>query len=433
MADEPTTDGPEPTVPTPGHFLPGGAGDAAPGTAAPPPTAVTRQPLTLGKAQPVRGPVDPMLRKAAPLPYEPGHTGYGAPPPAPLPGAPTTPLTPTHQRGGTRPTGWQSASARSAPPYAATPPDLKPPRRYGKPLIAGFSALMLVLLAGGGYASFRLIDSFDKTVENPLARPSVRQTEPPAPAPPQPTVTVTVKPVPDAVRVKQNALYKVGKVAAVGCRRPAIKPSTEVAVLKYYQALLPCLNRAWEPLVRKAGYPFRAPKLVLYTKYQSSCYGEEPGLASYCGQDETISVVASNDLKAYKIDRDIAEVEMMDTLAHEYGHHVQLLTNILISAHSREGWAKTEAAKLQESRRVELQANCLGATFLGANRGTLGLTGRIYDIWEFQTRNSGDEYNPKKKRDHGSRKNVWAWSGNAFKTTNPASCNTFTAPAARVS
>lgn len=123
----------------------------------------------------------------------------------------------------------------------------------------------------------------------------------------------------------------------------------------------------------------------------------------------------------------------MDTLAHEYGHHVQLLTNILISSTSREGWAKTTAAKLEESRRAELQATCLGAAFLGANKKSLGLGGEKLDTWEFQTKHSGDEYDPKKVRDHGSRKNTWLWAGAAFKTTSPASCNTFTAPPAKVS
>jgi predicted metalloprotease len=438
MADDTTpetTPTPERSLaPKPGYFLPGGAGESAVETGTASPRAVPRQSLGLGKAHPVRPPVDPSLRKAKPLPAEPGQTGFGAPPPTPLSDAPATPLTGTKQPGGPRPVvGWHSTSTRKPPQFSTEPPQLKPPARYSKPFIAGFSALMLVLLSGGVFAGSKLIDSYDDTVENPLARPSVKQTEEPLPAPPQPTVTVTVQPVPDAVRVKQNKLYAVGKVPSVKCTEPKIKPSTEAALLKYYQTLLPCLNKAWAPLVRKAGYPFRAPKLVLYRSSQRSACTGEADLAFYCGDDETITIRSSVDLKNYRTHKEAARVRMMDTLAHEYAHHVQMLTNILISANSREGWAKTEAAKLEERRRVELQASCLGAAFLGANRTTLGLTGRRHDIWEFQAKHSGDEYNPKKKRDHGSRKNMWAWVGPAFTTTNPASCNTFTAPAARVS
>ncbi|TWD81784.1 putative metalloprotease [Kribbella amoyensis] len=431
MADEPTPATPDPATPRPGHFLPGGAGESTDGTTGTPRQA-TRQPLALGKAQPVRRPLDPKLRKAAPLPTEPGQTGFGTPPPAPMPGASATPLTRTTQRGGVQSVGWHSASTRGAPQFSAQPPDLKPPRRFSKPLIAGLSVLVLLTVAAGGYGSVRLIDSYDDTVANPLARPSVKQTEPPLPAPPQPTVTVTVKPVPDAVRVKQNKLYAVGKLRSVRCVEPAIKPLSEDAILRYYRALLPCLNKTWAPLVRKAGYPFRAPKLVLYAKGQTACPGETD-LAFYCGKDETITMRADQDLKNYRINGEGARVDMLDTLAHEYAHHVQLLTNILISANSREGWATTEAAKLEERRRVELQAGCLAAVFLGANKTTLGLTGRKLDLWQYQVKHSGDEYNPKKKRDHGSRKNHWLWAGPAFTSQNPASCNTFTAPPAKVS
>lgn len=424
--------------PRPGHFLPGGAGDApldAAGTPVPP-LQTARQELGLGKARPVRSTTDRSLRRGTPLPPDPlAAGGFGAPPSAPLSGAPVTPLQGTRQLGGARPVGWHSTSTRTGvPQFTAAPPPLKPPRRFSKPLIAVCSVLGLIALGGGAVASYKLIDNFDNTVENPLARPSVRPSEEPAaPAPPQPTVTVTVPTVPDAVRVQKNELYTVGKVPSVRCTEPAVRPTTQANVLKYYQALLPCLNKAWAPLVRKAHYEFRAPRLVLYSKSLPSACSGESDTAFYCPTDETISMRWQQDVKNYKIDKESTRVDMMDTLAHEYGHHVQQLTNILISADSREGWAKTQAAKLEESRRVELQANCLGAAFLGANKVSLGIKGNKLRAWEYMTKHSGDEYNPKKVRDHGSRKNQWVWSGSSFKTTSPASCNTFTAPGKKVS
>jgi predicted metalloprotease len=293
--------------------------------------------------------------------------------------------------------------------------------------------LLLALLAGGGIASLKLADSYDSSVQNPLAQPSVRQSDAPLPAPPQPTVTVTVKPVPDDVRVKKNKLYTVGRLPSVKCTEPTIKPNSQSAILRYYQALLPCLNNDWGPLVRKAGYPFRAPRLTLLSKQTSSDCTGETDTAYYCPSDESINMDWQQDLKRYHQDPLDARTWMMDTIAHEYGHHVQFLTNIGISSDSREGWAKTPAAKLEETRRLELQATCLGAAFLGANKTSLGFTGEKLDVWEFQTQHSGDEYNPKKIRDHGSRKSQWAWAGPAFKSTNPASCNTYTASPARVS
>lgn len=303
-------------------------------------------------------------------------------------------------------------------------------------IVSTLSALVLIVLGGGVIASYKMMDPFDSSVENPLSRPSIRPSEnpaDPAPAPPQPTTTVTVQPVPDEVRVKKNKLYTVGKLPAVKCVEPKVKPNSQANVKKYYEALLPCLNETWEPLVLKAGYPFRQPKLNMATKKSKTACQGEISTAFYCGEDESINMLWQDDVKHYKQSPINARADMLDTMAHEYSHHVQMLTNIIISSQSREGWMKTEAAKLEESHRVELQASCLGATFLAANKNTLGLRGSLLQVWEYQSKHSGDEYNPAKKRDHGSRKSYWSWVGPAFKSANPASCNTFTAPPAKVS
>ncbi|ONI78290.1 hypothetical protein BWI15_02095 [Kribbella sp. ALI-6-A] len=433
MTDAPTEPDPapesQPTVPAPGHFLPGGDGEPGPSQEAVSRPVRRPQPMGLSKAKPISAD-EPTQRKGAPLPTEDGQTGFGAPPPAPLPGAPSAPLTGARQRGGSRPVGWNSPSSRRAPQFS-DPTPAGPARRLPKPVVITGAVAGIVALAGAALLGYRAMDTFD-TVASPLSKPSVKQTEP-LPAPPQPTVTVTVQPVPDAVRVKQNGLYKAGKVASVNCAEPKVKPTTEAAALRYYQALLPCLNRAWAPLVRKAGYEFRPPKLQLYAKGQTSCLGEPTDTAFYCGDGETITMRGDQDSKFFRQNPEAGRARAMDTLSHEYAHHVQMLTNILISSGSREGWAKTEAAKLEENRRMELQASCLGAAWLGANKTALGLTGERLRIWEWQTKHTGDEYDPKKKRDHGSRKNMWLWAGTAFKTANPASCNTFVAPAAKVS
>ena len=245
-----------------------------------------------------------------------------------------------------------------------------------------------------------------------------------------PTKTVTVPVVPDLVRLRQNKLYTVGKLPAVTCKEPAIKPNSQSAILNYYKALLPCLNNAWAPVVKKAGYEFRSPKVLLQTNQVAAndCTGEE-SVAYYCPSDETINISWKEDLAYYKNSPLAARIWMMDTMAHEYGHHVQNMTEILTAAWSRGGWAKTKAEKLEWSRREELQADCLGAAFLGANKKSLGLSGEKLNLWEWESQHTGDEYNPKKVRDHGSRKSHWLWSEPAFKSTSPASCNTFSAPA----
>lgn len=413
MADDEQVPPPGPKV---GHFLPGGAGDqgeapaatpSEPRTTLTPPSAVNRQQLGLGKARPV-GPADPALK--------------------------ATGLRGTSQPGGVQRVGWHRTPTRTGvQQFSAQPPDIKQQRRFSKAVVATFSALVLIVLGGGVIASYKLIDSFDNTVDNPLSRPSVVPSQEPLPAPPQPTVTVTVTPVPDEVRVKKNKLYTVGKVPTVKCTEPKVKPNSELNVLKYYRALLPCFNETWEPLVLKAGYPFRQPKLTVVTKKSPTQCNGEIDSSFYCGVDESINMNWQEDVKSFKNDELSARTWMLDTMAHEYGHHVQMLTNIMASSGSREGWMKSPTAKLEENRRFELQATCLGSVFLGANKASLGLRGAKLEMWEYQTKHSGDEYNPRKERDHGSRKNQWAWAGPAFKSANPASCNTYTAPPAKVS
>lgn len=437
MADDERVPTPGPTI---GHFLPGGAGDqpdpvplGTPRTALTPAETVNRRQLGLGKARPVGAEVDPSLKKAAALPSDPEYRGFGAPPSAPLAGAPVTPLRGGKQVGGARPVGWNTMPTRTGlPQFDTQPPDPKGPRRFSRPIVGLLSALALVVVAGAAVTGYQVIDSFDRTVANPLAKPTVRSSAKPVPIPPPPTVTETVQPVPDAVRLQKNGLYGVGKLASVNCALPKVKPDSKTNVLRFYQAVMPCLHETWEPLVLKAGYPFRQPKLVLATKTGGgACSGKSTDwVAYYCGADETMTMKWEQTVKYYKQDP-VTAVNLLTTIAHEYSHHVQLLTNILVSSASQEGWAKTKAAELEWSRRLELQADCLGAVFLSANKKALDLQGERLRFWVYGTKNGGDD--PKKDRDHGSRKSAEYWATRGFATADPASCNTYTAPAAKVS
>ncbi|TCC03929.1 neutral zinc metallopeptidase [Kribbella soli] len=417
-------------VPGPGHFA---SGEPAAGTR--PLTLKSAQPGGLGPARSVSLGDTPMRRKARPLPTEPGTTSeYSGPPVAPQTGVPLTPLTGTRRVGGPRPTGWHSNPSRSGAQFTTEPPPAAPPRQYSRPIVVGLSILVILMLTGATIAGFRLVDSYGN-VKNPLAQPSVKKSQTPLPVPPNPTVTKTVQGVPDMVRLQQNKIYTSGKVVAVSCKEPAIKPNSQSAILRYYQALLPCLNNAWGPLVTKAGYDFRPPKLKLQTSQvgtEEDCTGESD-TAYYCSDDESINISWKNDLKYYKDEPLAARVWMLDTMAHEYGHHIQQMTEMITASFSREGWTNSKAMKLEWARRRELQATCFGAAFLGANKKSLGLSGNKLQVWRWEAQHSGDEYSEDKIRDHGSRKSNWAWSEPAFNSADPKVCNTFTAPAAKVS
>jgi predicted metalloprotease len=375
--------------------------------------------------------------KARPRPVDEGvDSEYSGPPAAPLTGAPLTPLAGTRRAGGSRSSGWSSHPSRAGAQYTSEPPPpavpAGPPRRHTRPIVAGLSVLVVVLLTGAAIGGFKLVDSYG--VQRPLSQPSVKKSQAPLAPSPDVTVTVTAPVVPDLVRLRQNEIYAAGRVAAVSCKEPAVKPDSQSAILRYYRALAPCLDKAWAPVLKRAGYPFRSPKVVLQTSQvaANACTGEKD-VAYYCPADESINISWKEDAKFYKSDPLAARVWMMDTMAHEYGHHVQNLTEMLTASWSRKGWAKTEAEKLEWSRRTELQASCFGAAFLGANKKALGLSGQKLRVWEYEMQHSGDEYSEDKIRDHGSRTSHWLWTEPAFKSADPKSCNTFTAPAKRVS
>ncbi len=434
MPDE-QPDGGANTPPGAGHYLPTSDSLTESDRTAPA-TANRSQPIALGKARALSDPGESALRrKARPLPVDPAaESVYSGPPPAPLPGAPMTPLVGSRRTGGARRVGWNRPSSRAGSQYTQVGPPPPPPRQYSKAVIAGLSALVLAVTASVGVACFKAISSYDSSVDSPLSRPKVRTTPAPVPTLPDPTVTVTEKPVPNLVRLQKNEIYKAGKLAAAGCKEPSIKPTTQSAILEYYQAMLPCFDKAWAPLIKKAKYKFRSPKVVLKSKKvpASSCTGDSD-VSYYCPADETIAIDWQSDLDYYKQNPEAARIDMLDTMAHEYGHHVQGLTEMLTASWSEEGWEKNAAKKLEWSRRTELQASCFAAAFLGANKASLRLTGSRLDIWEYGAKHSGDEYNPKKVRDHGSKTSHWFWSGPAFKSATPASCNTFTASPKRVS
>jgi uncharacterized protein len=293
---------------------------------------------------------------------------------------------------------------------------------------AGVAAVAVigVLVAG---AAVRFGPGLVTAEAEDAGRPVVRAPKTVASGPSrQPSAAMTFTP---DLPLVQNSLYKAGRVPTVSCKLPAGAQTSKAAVAAAAAVVLDCLDRAWVPVVAKAEYLYESPGLVLFDRAKDKACDlrELHASAFYCTKENKIYLEWKEYLQRGSWNR---QVDLLDTMAHEYGHHLQRLVGIL-----NYGWdpkaSQTSPAALLKSRRIELQATCFGAVFLGATRTPLRLTGSRRDTWEFQTRHSGDEYNPDKLRDHGSRKNQWRWAGPAFQSMNPSSCNTFTAGAAWVS
>jgi predicted metalloprotease len=233
---------------------------------------------------------------------------------------------------------------------------------------------------------------------------------------------------PQPPELTKNSIYRVGKLPASRCAEPEQEPTSLADVRAFYTELLGCLNKAWAPAIRKAGFTFQPPKLVVVKgQSPSSPCNVDDGVAYYCG--DTIYIDAQADLTdwaEYDQGRVLARMTML--LGHEYGHHVQALTGILKAVYKWDLPVSGVDLTLQESRRVELQANCLSGVYLGADQDWFPVTDDYLDDWQAIVRSFEDP-----DRDHGNTENAGNWSIAGYDAADPKACNTFTAAAPFVS
>ncbi|MEU4193522.1 neutral zinc metallopeptidase [Kribbella sp. NPDC026611] len=391
-------------------------------------------------------------------PYGPPPQGPQYPPP-PQYGPPPQQYGPPSPQWGPPPAQQQQFG------WGAPPGGPRPPKSGKGPLIALAVILGVVLLGAVGLAVVSNIlkhngsdDPYYSSPTNstseytpPAETPSAYPTDAPSTTaatsaprttaaprttrtqPARPTPTRTTPPPPsDLDLVARNRIYKSGVQASVGCREPAARPSTAGGAQRYYQGILACLNRAWPRQIVKSGGQVQAPRLVVFTGGQASspCSGNFPG-AFYCGSNDTIYMDAGDDVTFWRqygnvgYQQHYGRMRMADTVAHEYGHHVQEMVGIMEAQNRMRYEAGSEAAALQISRRTELQASCFGNVFLGSNRNSLGIKGDLKFQLDWLHAHQGDEYGA--QPDHGSREVLKVWTARAYASRNPASCNTFTA------
>jgi predicted metalloprotease len=269
-----------------------------------------------------------------------------------------------------------------------------------------------------------------KAPTNPATRPARTQ--------PTRTTPTTPQGPSDSDVVTKNRIYKTGAQRTVNCRESGARANSPANASKYYAAILVCLNKAWPRQVAMSGKTFAPPRVIVFTgRVSTPCSGNAPS-SFYCSSNRTIYMDAAGDLQYYKqyskySNRTQAmawiRAQMTDTMAHEYGHHLQNLTGILRASNNIE-YDKSGDAALQMSRRLEIQATCLGNVFMGANKGSYKMTGLLKSQLDYLHSHQGDEYGS--RRDHGSRAVIPRWANAGFVTRNPGSCNTYVAAATYV-
>jgi uncharacterized protein len=313
------------------------------------------------------------------------------------------------------------------------PPRRRPNGLAGALLVLGGLAVLVVIAA-------LALREGDSATASPAPDASQATRSRPDDSTPSPEPTGPDRRVRDSIQiVAANKFYSTGPQASVSCREPQVALNTLTAVQAYYSNLVTCLNEAWTAKVRATQDIFTPPRVVFWGGYvQSPCAGGSP-VAFYCGANRTLYLRYDDAIKVWnrsanRSDREFVQMWATGTAGRLYGHHVQQLTGILAAAQQLEYDAPDPAARLELRRRTELQASCLGASFIGANRLSYGITGHNLTIYRrYVVAPITDQNDGGVPPDHGSRASRQYWAERGFNTTDSGDCNTFGASANKVS
>ncbi|TCC03928.1 hypothetical protein E0H45_32990 [Kribbella soli] len=251
-----------------------------------------------------------------------------------------------------------------------------------------------------------------------------------APSPVRATPTYRTQ---EEIYLLRNKIYSAGQVPAVACSLPDIAVRSQKAVQQYSTAVLDCLQRAWKPLVVRAGVKFVPAVTYAVNQGSKTACGifRKEDYVYYCRANSGIYLDWDQLVEDEGTGPVAAQITIQYLMAHEFGHHVQRL--VRISQYFDDRWDRTTGAtRLEQMRRQELQASCFASAFLGANQASLNLYDDRLNAYR-RAAHRGDDGQPDGVRDHGSRASNTSWTDDAFAAKSPAVCNTWAAPAEWVS
>jgi len=133
------------------------------------------------------------------------------------------------------------------------------------------------------------------------------------------------------------------------------------------------LNETWAPLFQQAGIEFRQPRLHFIEGggVSTGCGGASSAMGPfYCPSDQTIYIdTAFYDQLNRQLGAGPGDFARYYVIAHEYGHHVQLLTGAADQIRSAQSQDPRRANQLQVL--MELQADCYAGVWAGKNRNAI--------------------------------------------------------------
>jgi predicted metalloprotease len=207
----------------------------------------------------------------------------------------------------------------------------------------------------------------------------------------------------------------------------------------------------WRNILAKDGKNYRAPVLVLYRgRTHARCGGDAVAAMGpfYCPADQKIYLDTSffqdiaTRFRGCDVGSRSCQFAQAYVIAHEVGHHVQNLLNILPKAQQAQRAAANRAAANHIQVQVELQADCFAGLWAKLENENLRSQGKPPFIEpgdvEAALRTAaaiGDDTLQRRSQGyvvpdsftHGSAEQRQRWFDRGFRSGTPQSCNTFTA------
>lgn len=147
------------------------------------------------------------------------------------------------------------------------------------------------------------------------------------------------------------------------------KPGTEDEMKTFISRVLADTEDVWDRVFQSAGKKYEHPPLVLFSGYtRTACGAGQAQMGPfYCPLDQKVYI----DLNFYEemrrkfnVSGDFAQAYV---IAHEVGHHVQMLLGIAERVQEMKSQASDEAEVNNIQVRMELQADCLAGVWANLN------------------------------------------------------------------
>ncbi|GAA2332725.1 hypothetical protein GCM10009854_05030 [Saccharopolyspora halophila] len=309
---------------------------------------------------------------------------------------------------------------------------MPPQRKRSRAGLVVALVLAGVTLVAGGVVTVAATGSHDSASGRPLAGNDIAPTASSEASGPSSSETTTssTSPTTESAESDAHPVTALGNnpiniegngAMSTPCSIPDF--GTDVASQdRFYQAIIPCLMKAWAPALREANLPTETPRVVTIGQDTDTPCGVRRWnqTALYCPDDHTIYMTA----------RYYSQVEnrtrggvYLGQFAHEFGHAIQALAGINTAygdAINRAGWESPEGLEL--TRRSELQATCFEGMSLAALQNG-GVSNEL--IFPALTDSSarGDEHGD--VRDHGSTETNASWVDQGFTKNRVVQCNTW--------